>query len=604
MKVRFILGPAGSGKTHACLAELRSQLMESPQGSSLVLLAPKQATFQLERQLFAGGELSGYERLQILSFERLAAFVLKTLDRPAPALLSDEGRLMVLRSLLALKHDKLRLFHASARLPGFAQELLKIIDEFQRCRLTPAHLRQFAAKPGVNSRLGMKLNDVALLMEAYRDWLKTRELGDADAILDAAAESLATLPCPNRANAPDQPDRPFFIELLWMDGFAELTPQELNFLTALVPFCGGASLAFCLDEFSDDDPSWMSTWSLTSRSFRLCHAKMASIPENRIETRILERNPILGRFAASPMLGYLEKNWSLDVCNASRDGVVNPSAEGKLSDAVRLVSCTKPDLEVIFAAHEIMRHVRQGGRYRECAVLLRQFDIHHHSINRIFNRYHIPFFMDRREAISHHPLAELTRCLVRTAALGWTNEDWFGALKTGLIPVDDESIDALENAALAAGWAREFWCDPILEPDSKIDTEWMRLFHRKVVLPFLEFEAELLAADSTASQALSGQQLAIALRNLWRKLAIEDRLKQWSDAGNQPGGAQEDGLSGALHATVWQQMHIWLKNLALAFPEAGMSLPEWLPILESGLAGMTVGVIPPSLDQVLISTLR
>jgi hypothetical protein len=51
VQARFLLGPAGSGKTFRCLAEIRAALAASPEGPPLVLLAPKQATFQLERQL-------------------------------------------------------------------------------------------------------------------------------------------------------------------------------------------------------------------------------------------------------------------------------------------------------------------------------------------------------------------------------------------------------------------------------------------------------------------------------------------------------------------------------------------------------------------------
>ena len=51
MQATFLLGPAGSGKTHGCLGEIRAELLKSPEGLPLVLLAPKQATFLLERQL-------------------------------------------------------------------------------------------------------------------------------------------------------------------------------------------------------------------------------------------------------------------------------------------------------------------------------------------------------------------------------------------------------------------------------------------------------------------------------------------------------------------------------------------------------------------------
>src|SRR5208282_5083430 len=100
VQTHFLLGPAGSGKTFRCLAEIRAALRDNPEGPPLVLLAPKQATFQLERQILADPSLNGYVRLQILSFERLARYILKELKIMPPNFLSDEGRIMILRALL------------------------------------------------------------------------------------------------------------------------------------------------------------------------------------------------------------------------------------------------------------------------------------------------------------------------------------------------------------------------------------------------------------------------------------------------------------------------------------------------------------------------
>jgi len=43
VQARFLLGPAGSGKTFRCLTEIHAALRENPEGAPLVLLAPKQA---------------------------------------------------------------------------------------------------------------------------------------------------------------------------------------------------------------------------------------------------------------------------------------------------------------------------------------------------------------------------------------------------------------------------------------------------------------------------------------------------------------------------------------------------------------------------------
>ena len=84
MQTRFLLGPAGSGKTFRCLTEIRQVLAAEPDGPALLLLAPKQTTYQLERQLLAHPSVPGYTRLQILSFDRLAFFLFNQLQQPPP----------------------------------------------------------------------------------------------------------------------------------------------------------------------------------------------------------------------------------------------------------------------------------------------------------------------------------------------------------------------------------------------------------------------------------------------------------------------------------------------------------------------------------------
>src|SRR5271169_5199653 len=161
---RFLLGPAGAGKTFRCLAEIRQSLLAEPDGPALILLAPKQATFQLERQLLAEANLQGYTRLQILSFERLTKFVLAFAGRPEPPFLSEDGRAMVLHALLARRRKELQIFHASAGLPGFARQLSLELRTLQQTQISPDLLRQLAAQADLSESLRRKLHDLSVLL--------------------------------------------------------------------------------------------------------------------------------------------------------------------------------------------------------------------------------------------------------------------------------------------------------------------------------------------------------------------------------------------------------------------------------------------------------
>ncbi len=131
-------------------------------------------------------QISGFTRLHIFSFDRLARFILDKPGSAPPKLLSDEGRVMVLRALLLRHADELKLFRGSARLAGFAQELGALLAELQQHQFTPARLRELAARGNLRREFRDKLHDLALLHEAYTSWLAEHELNDANHLLDFA----------------------------------------------------------------------------------------------------------------------------------------------------------------------------------------------------------------------------------------------------------------------------------------------------------------------------------------------------------------------------------------------------------------------------------
>ncbi|HZL13416.1 MAG TPA: hypothetical protein VFC85_04675, partial [Verrucomicrobiae bacterium] len=451
MQARFLLGPAGSGKTFRCLQEIRHALKKNPAGDPLIFLAPKQATFQLERQLLADVEISGFTRLHILSFERLAHLIFKKLNLAPPELLSDEGRVMVLRALL-LRHEKeLKLFSRSARRPGFAQQLSQLLRELQQHQITPEKLRALAQTKNLRAGLRHKLHDLALLHENYSRWLTENKLQDANCLLDFATDAL-------RKTFNLQPST-FNLSGLWLDGFAEMTPQELDLLAAILPFCENATLAFCLDESGAKENSWLSIWNVVGKTFQQCRQRIENLPDAKIKIEILPRDSAKNRFVKNSELAWLEANWS--------QATQNPKL--KTQNSARTVSCANPEAEAVFAAREILKFVRAGNRknrFRDCGVIVRNLDNYHKPLARIFRRYQIPFFLDRRESVAHHPLAELTHGALRTIAFDWQHDDFFAALKSGFCHGAENEIDRLENAALQFGWRGKKWREPLQIPEN------------------------------------------------------------------------------------------------------------------------------------------
>lgn len=561
--IRFLLGPAGAGKTWRCLEEVRQELLADAEGPPLIFLAPKQATFQLERQLLAAPDLAGFSRLHIFSFERLARWLLEQSPGSVPNLLGEQGRTMVLRALLNHRREELSIFRKSAARTGFAEELSDQLRELANHGLSPGDLRQLAGRASEGGGLAGKLRDLAMIQQWYRDWLSGRQLQDGDALLGAGADVA-------RAWRFRPEGRPA-ISALWLDGFAQLTPQECELLAEIVPCAGRATLAFCMDRVAGLDQP-LSPARLVSHTF----GKVRSALESRMagestEMEWMDRDPSRGRFARASVLFHIESHW--------HDRKPSPNSPG---DELELIEANDPEEEAIHCARAIRRHVLSGGRYRETAVLLRSFETDHADLlRRAFLRYEIPFFLDHRENVAHHPLAELTRGALRSIAFDFRLADLLTALKSGLSPLGAEELDQLENAALARGWEGKAWRTGFQVKDDAALEARVNGWRERAAGPILALQAAL-------GRTPTGMVLADGLRAFWQQLRVPEQLEAWSGAGEP------------MHQSVWEQVSEWADHLALAFPTQPLSLVAWLPILEAGLSTLTIGVIPPVLDQVLI----
>ena len=131
---------------------------------------------------------------------------------PRPVGLGEEGRVMVLRALLLRQEAELQLFHRSARRAGFARQLSRLSANYSSTRSPPASCA--TGPPARSCRLTSppSCRDLAVLLQAARQWSDQHHLQDGHHLLDLAAERLH----PRR-----QPPLKLSIGHLWLDGFAE-----------------------------------------------------------------------------------------------------------------------------------------------------------------------------------------------------------------------------------------------------------------------------------------------------------------------------------------------------------------------------------------------
>ncbi|MBO8128131.1 MAG: helicase-exonuclease AddAB subunit AddB [Peptococcaceae bacterium] len=589
MSLRFILGRAGTGKTKRCLDEIRDRLRRSPEGHPLIFLVPEQATFQYEKELAGTPGLGGMMRAQVLSFRRLAWLVLQETGGSARAHIGDLGKRMILRQLLEAHHDELKAFQRAAGQPGFTDTLASTLSEMKMYCQTPESLAggaRYLREQGYDT-LADKLDDLSLLQQSLQDRL-AGTYTDPDDYLNLLAEQAAKSPTVRQAE-------------FWIDGFAGFTPQEYRVLDIIMRTAVRVNVALCLDgrDRRNTPPEEGELFQRTRETMFMLRNMAAKQGIAESEPLVLDGD-VPPRFRNRPALAYLEENFYNPLAQPMRGSTA----------AIRVVSAANRRAEVEAAAREITRLcIEENYRWRDISVVLREFSAYGDLIATVFSDYEIPYFIDQKRDVLHHPLVELLRSALEVVIKNWSYDPVFRYLKTDLVPIGREAVDLLENYVLAHGINGKLWLEEepwrftravSLEQEDDL-TDQDRYLLEKVNRARDQAASALREfARGVSARKLTVREITSYLYNLLEKLGVPERIALWARRAEEEGQPE----TARKHNQVWNEVAGLFDELVESLGEQPMTVEEYARVLDTGLESLRLGLIPPSLDQVLVASLE
>ena len=582
MAVRFILGRSGTGKTSYCIDAIVDALLK-PSDRPLILLVPEQATYQAERSILTHQGVDGYHRLHVLSFNRLQFMLLGS--NTATPTLSRIGRQMLVHRILCRESDNLHVFAGSASSPGLAGRIAGTIAELHDYAQGPDDIDALLEQLGRDrpeSLTAFKFADIRLILAEYYKAIESRFL-DPDMLLTRACAAVPHADFVKGAT-------------LWVDGFASFSEAEMAILAELLKTVDDASLALCLDPSvvssadraaAAPDPADM--FYPTRCTYESLRQRIARCRLDLDEPIVL-REPI--RFADSRPLAHLER--CLYETNAR-----TVSAD----DGVRIVCAPNERAEVRHVAKEVARLVRrQGLRYRDIAVIASDIGRYQHYVEAYFTDFDLPFFIDRRKPLDHHPLVELIGSALRIVAEGFSHSDVFAYLKTDLVPVGRSETDLLENYCLAFGVQAGDWTDEkpwrLADPnDGRWDEPGIDSLRRQIASPILKLRDRLAAGDNDNLDVRTfTQALFEFLDTLGARKTIARWIEEAIDASSEAAADE--------HRQFYSKFVDIFDELAAVFADERMTVREYATILTSAFSQLTLAFIPPTLDQVLVGSIE
>ena len=579
--VQFILGRSGTGKTTLCIKQITESLLNGGE-NNLVFLVPEQATYQAERAILSDGKIKGYSRLHILSFQRLCYMIFGKNLAARP--LTQQGRDMIVHRLLCEMGEKLSVFKSAAQRYGTAERLANTITELQQHSKMPDEVEKLIERlksSSVSELTCSKLSDINLIYKQYLAFVEGNFL-NGDSQLNLARESVIHTP---------------FLKdcLLWVDGFAGFTTSEMLLLAELLKVCASAKIALCLDPavtYRGTGPAAIGNdtagiFEPTEKTYTELLSLIKSLNLKIEKPVILAESK---RFENSRALAYLEKNIF------SFDEVPPVSCNGD----IKITACAKKRLEVDYVARQICKLVRERNfRWRDIAVIASDLDAYRHYIQAAFGDFDIPFFIDRRRDLQQYPAVELVTSALKIATDRFTTGDAINYLKSDLAAVSRAEVDQLENYCLAFGieaedWlSREAW-DFAPADDEDFNNEKIEEIRCKAAEHLLQLRGLLQGGTVTA------ERFCRELFGFLDRLNIRGQLAAWTKAAFEAGRLDE----AQLHQQFFAQFTQLMDDFVYIFKNSSLSAKQYASIISSAFSQMTVALIPPALDQVLVGSIE
>lgn len=584
MALKFVLGGAGTGKTHYCWEQIKTRLQEAPLGSPLIMLVPEQASFIYEKMLVSHLGVAGSIRAQVLSFQRLAHLLLSKKSLVPPVYMNEMGRTMVLSELIQKRRGQLQGLQQAAGNGEFVQEISRLFKEFQQYCVMPEQLnmenggreeKEDKISQEFNHIFADKLKDVQLL---YEDWRQFQSEGylDHEEILTQLTEEIPQSQWLQNAS-------------IWVDSFTTFSRQEQLALIALAKRCQEVTIALCL-------PAELLKYQPISKQNAFYH-----IYQTR-ERLLLDAKEQGITIASDVLRKECLRYQNRPAFNHLTQGLLTYPVRrylgGEAKEQIHLCAASDIESEIVFVARNIKRIAREENRhYRDFALITRDITRYQDVIKRVFAQVGIPVYIDGKQSLLFHPLVELIRAAFEVVVENWQTDAVLRYLKSGLAWDDKQDIDILETYVLAAGINYQRWRqkkDWTYTPNRWQEDECFSVERvnglRKEILAPLEAFADAIKGVHT------GKEFAVEIRALLEALQVDKKISCWYKQDLENG----DFIQAEIHQRMMEEMSEFLQQVEAFMGEGSYRPEEILPLLEQGFREMKIAMTPPSLDGVFI----
>lgn len=525
------------------------------------VIVPEQFSLQAVREAY---KYTGKEALldtNITTLSKLGADIIaKTSGNPK--IISSEGRLMLLTKVLKGLEGELQIFARSIYKIEFVKMLDELIADIKQHEVTPSVLFELAENTDNNHILREKIREVAVIYESYEKALADVYMDSVDYI------TYYTERIPQAK----------FLENneIWIYGFDVFTKKNINIIKTLLQVARNVNLIITYDPSEED---------ITNSIFAISHNLIATLKSEIDDISICEI-PINYVKNQSKEIAYIEANFTKFIADKIEK-------QGN----IKLVKAANAYSEIKTAARYVLELVeKEGYRYKDIAVIANDIIERQNLYKRVFAEYGIKLFVDDKRNLTHHPVANYLFNLLDILCYGFEREKVIELIKTGLTCVDDEDIEDLEIYARKYNITRVKWTIPFtkaLTEKEKTSLEKFEELRKALIVPLIrlreEFKFFKKANEKTAIIRKYFDEVDLE-KQICEMLEIQENFEEFEIAEET--------------SQVWNVLVEILEQMNIILGDAKVSIREFVDILKSGLESVKLGVLPPTVDGLVIGNMQ
>lgn len=586
MSLQMVIGGAGTCRSETMYRKLIEESLAQPE-QIFYLVVPEQYTMQTQMKMAELHPGHGVMNVDIVSFPRLAYRVFDELGGVQKTILEDTGKSMVIRRLLSEHKNELEAFASSVGKSGFVGQAKSMLSELFQYSVQSSQLEESRKQVGEYTMLGKKLGDIQILYDAFKDYMSDTYM-TSEELLEVMARKV-------------EDSEIIKGSVMYIDNFTGFTPSQYTLLEKLLLLCKRLVIGLSIDihdkpyELGQEYQLFYLTketfWKLNKMCIRRNVEKEPDILLDTPKRRILAQEsfaPEAECSARAADLDFLEKHLFRFHRFRPWSGV---------PEHLKVYALNYPVEEVRFAAGEIRRMVMEENMsYKDFALITGDVSRYREFVRRQFEGMGIPVFIDDKANLSENSFVEMLRSSVDVILKDFSYESVFRYLRSGYSLVEASEVDVLDNYLLATGIrGRKRWSEKFIKryrdygPEDFIKINGIRERVFCELKPLFIMSRLGTVGDYTK-----------ALKDFIQEIHGEDQLAAYGEVFHEAG----DFVREREYAQVYEAVNELLEKCGQILENETVSLKEYMEILEAGFAEIQVGVIPPTLDQVVLGDLK